>query len=430
MRAALWLLALFAVAVAVALFAGSNPGTVTVFWSPWRVDLSLNLVVVALTALFVVLHLALRTLAALFELPAQARRWRAQQRERAMVAALLDALSHQLAGRFIRARKAAELALEREEALVSSGDQQVHARQLRVLAHLVAAESAQALQDQARRDSHLDRALAVTGGRSPAGLQELREGGRLRAAQWALDDQRAQAALDWLDQLPQGAARRTVALRIKLRAARLAGRNTLALETARLLAKHRAFSPSAAQGIVRGLVADLVAGAHDPDQLQRVWASLEPAERLMPDLATTATQRLLALGGSPQTALDWLLPLWERMVQTPGEWTPEQRSALVRTIDTGQAGLGDVPDRDWLARIESAQRASPRDPVLQYLAGKACMRRSLWGKAQQLLGQASQTLADGRLRRDAWCALARLAEQRGDAAAAAAAWKQAAEPDH
>ena len=68
MRAALWLLALFAVAAAVALFAGNNQGTITVFWPPWRVDLSLNLVLVILLTLFVLLHAALRALAALFSL--------------------------------------------------------------------------------------------------------------------------------------------------------------------------------------------------------------------------------------------------------------------------------------------------------------------------------------------------------------------------
>ena len=37
MRAALWFLALFGIAVAVALFAGNNQGTVTLFWPPHRV---------------------------------------------------------------------------------------------------------------------------------------------------------------------------------------------------------------------------------------------------------------------------------------------------------------------------------------------------------------------------------------------------------
>ena len=58
MRIALWLLALFAVAVAAALFAGSNPGSITLFWPPYRIDLSLNLVLALLVASFLTLHLA------------------------------------------------------------------------------------------------------------------------------------------------------------------------------------------------------------------------------------------------------------------------------------------------------------------------------------------------------------------------------------
>ena len=66
MRVALWFLGLFSVAVAVALFAGNNQGTITVFWPPYRVDLSLNLVVLVLALLFFTLHIALRALAAAF----------------------------------------------------------------------------------------------------------------------------------------------------------------------------------------------------------------------------------------------------------------------------------------------------------------------------------------------------------------------------
>src|SRR3990167_4458950 len=149
MRAALWLLALFGVAVAIALFAGNNQGTVTVFWPPYRVDLSLNLVLLLLFAAFVFLYAALRALSALFDLPRQALRWRTQQKERAMHASLLDAFSHLLAGRFIRARKSAEAALGQERSLGSGGQEVGNAYQVRTLAHLLAAESAQALQDRA-----------------------------------------------------------------------------------------------------------------------------------------------------------------------------------------------------------------------------------------------------------------------------------------
>src|SRR5688572_20208984 len=115
MRVALWLLFLFGIAAAVALFAGNNQGTVTLFWPPYRIDLSLNLVLLLLVGGFMFLHAVLRALAALFDLPRQALRWRTQQKERAMHGSLLDGIAHLLAGRFIRARKSAESALGRSE---------------------------------------------------------------------------------------------------------------------------------------------------------------------------------------------------------------------------------------------------------------------------------------------------------------------------
>jgi HemY protein len=57
----------------------------------------------------------------------------------------------------------------------------------------------------------------------------------------------------------------------------------------------------------------------------------------------------------------------------------------------------------------------------------ACLKRQLWGKAQQLLSQAAMTLQDASLHRNAWRALALLAEQREDAVSAAQAYKRAAE---
>nr|MDH4447133.1 heme biosynthesis HemY N-terminal domain-containing protein [Acidovorax sp.] len=253
MRAALWLLALFGVAVAAALFAGNNQGTVTLYWPPYRIDLSLNMVVLLLVGSFVTLYAALRALAALLELPRQARRWRLQQKERAMHASLLDALTHMLGGRFIRSRKAAAAALAQEHALAAANEPVPHARQLRALSHMIAAEASHALQDRATRESHLRDALQESPLRGTVMEQELREGAQMRSARWSLDDRDASAALDRLAELPQGAARRTLALRIKLKATRLAHQTREALDTARLLGKHRAFSPSAAQSIVRGL---------------------------------------------------------------------------------------------------------------------------------------------------------------------------------
>ncbi|MFN7155924.1 MAG: heme biosynthesis HemY N-terminal domain-containing protein [Acidovorax sp.] len=422
MRAALWLLALFGVAVAAALFAGNNQGTVTLYWPPYRIDLSLNMVVLLLVGSFVTIYAALRALAALLELPHQARRWRVQQKERAMHAALLDALTHMLGGRFIRSRKAAVAALSQENALATAGEAVPHGRQLRALAHMIAAESSHALQDSATRESHLQDALQEAPLRGTVNEQEMREGAQMRAARWSLDDRDANAALERLAALPTGAARRTLALRIKLKATRLARHTQEALDTARLLGKHRAFSPAAAQSIVRGLATELINSAHDTAQLQQIWMSLEPAERKMPELAIHAAQRLAILGGDAAQVRSWLLPVWERLVDLPDALAEHHALKLVRALEAGLDSL----DAPWLARIETAQQANPRDARLSYLAGMACLKRQLWGKAQQLLTQAAQQLADTSLRASAWRHLAELAEQRGDESAAAEAWKKAA----
>lgn len=340
-----------------------------------------------------------------------------------MHVALLDALSHMEAGRFIRARKAAEVVLARESAMTRSGETLAYSGRLRALSHLLAAESAQALQDKAAREEHFRQALEQASRRD---AQEAREGVQLRAARWALEDHDAQGALQWLDDLPQGASRRTIALRLRLTAARMARQTRLALETARLLAKHRAFSEVAAQGILRGLALELVMTAYDPEQLQAVWSQLDAAERLMPEVAIEAAQRMLTLGGDVEVARAWLLPIWERMVAQPGALAEEQRIHLIRVLVSGFAQASGAPEAAWLTRIEKAQMANPGDSALQYLAGITCMRLQLWGKAQQLLKQSLPRLQDAGLERNAWAALAELAERRGDVAASTQAWQNAA----
>lgn len=421
MRVALWFLGLFGVAVVLALFVSGNSGTITVFWPPHRVDLSLNMVVVLLGLLFLLLHLALRALAALFALPGKAHSWRVRHQEQAMHATLLDAMSHFVAGRFLRARKSALEVLSREAALARNGEVGSAAVRLRVMASLLAAESSQALQDKTARDAHFQKALAQS---ASLGATGIREGLLLRAVRWSLRDRDAAAAQDWFAQLPQGVARRTLALRLRLKLARLTGQSGLALDTARLLVKHRAFSEDSGRGLVRALALENIQTARDAEQLQRIWHKLESAEQTMPEVACLAAARCLQLGGEQATALTWLLPVWARMVKAPDALSQSQKIALIRVLEAAFAGAVDAP---WLARIEQAQMAQPGDAVLQYLAGVACLQLELWGKAQQLISQALPRLHDNRLAASAWLMLADLAQRQGDAVRAADAWQKAAQ---
>ncbi|UUC92436.1 heme biosynthesis protein HemY [Comamonas sp. C11] len=423
MRAALWLMGLFAVAVAMALFAGNNQSSVTWFWSPYRVDMSLNLALVLLVLAFVLLYAALRALAVLLQMPHQARRWRMQQKERGMNQSLLEALSHLQAGRFLRARKSALAALSTEQSLREAKAGLPYGERLNATAHLIAADASHALQDAALRDKHWQQALDVLPIPGNTQDMEIREGAQMRAARWALDDRDAAESIRRLGELPLGAGRRTIALRIKLKAARLSGDTQAALDTARLLAKHRAFSPAASASVVRGLLLASIRDARDTSSLQQFWLSLDEDERAMPEVAIPATERLIELGGEAQQARAWLLPVWEHLLTQPG---PRTETHLPKLVEVLQSSLGKL-DGAWLARMEAAANANPREPRLQYLAGMACVQRELWGKAQQLLTRAAPQLQDPQLRTRAWQRLALMAEHRGDMEASAMAWKLAAQ---
>ncbi len=426
MRAALWLLAIFAAAVGIALFATRSTGTVTLFWPPYRVDLSLNLVLLMLAALFVLLHLAIRALGALAALPTQAKAWRVRERQQAMHGELRDAMAHLLSGRFARAKKQALLAHQHALALVADTGQKSASLEVQSMALLIAAESAQSMQDAPERERLVQAALAVP---LPKSALHFKEGTTLRSARWMLDEHDPSTSLTRLSTLSQGAQRRTLALRLKLRALQQARQQTAALETARLLAKHGGFSQQAAQSIVRSLAISSLSEAHDADQITRAWEALTDAERSQPEVATHAMMRLVNLSaGSPEAqelherARAWLEPIWQRYPQL-GE---SAQIRVVRALEASFSSDGAAVDHAWLAKVETAQRQLPHDTRLQYLAGMACLHRQLWGKAQQLLAASAAHLGDDNLKRSAWRNLAFLAEQRGDEAAALAAWKKAA----
>jgi HemY protein len=266
--------------------------------------------------------------------------------------------------------------------------------------------------------------LAQAGGNDASGT---RDGLLLRAVHWSLEDQDSTAALAWLDQLPSGVARRTVALRLRLKVAQMAGKTGLAMETARLLAKHRAFSELSAKGLLRSLAQEWIHSAHDTDQLQGVWQQLEANEQGLPEVACAAAGRWLRLGGAARTVFEWLLPVWQRLVSSPESLTQEQKIMLVRVMENGFSATEDAIDAQWLSRIEQAQRADPGDAVMQYLAGVACVHLQLWGKAQQLLQLAVTRLEDAGLQTRAWQMLADLAQRQGNEADAAVAWRNAAQ---
>lgn len=416
-----------AVAVGLAMLVGQNQASVTLFWAPYRVDLSFNLVLFGVVLLFVLLHGALRGLAMLRSLPEQAHRWRFHQAERSVHAAVQDAMAYQLAGRFVRAQDAARRALDQLKGLDADGFP--HHAQTWVLAQLLLAESAHALGNTAKRDEAVQSAVEGDAARDAS---DAREGALLRAAAWAVEARDAESAVRWLAELPQGAARRIQTLRLKLQLARLKHDTRAAIDIVRLLTKHRAFSKNASRSLLRGLVLDALRDTHDALLLLQVWRRLDAAEHATPELALAMLERFDELKMQPVDGAEAerlafadhraLLTALQTVWAAYQELSPDHRRRAVLRLEAALPTL----DSGWLGQIERAQSQFPADAGLQYLAGQAFMQRQLWGKAAFLLQQASAGLTAPDLLRRTWCSLAQLAEQRGDVPAAQAAWKKAA----
>jgi len=411
-RLAIWFVLLFAVAVVAATTLGANDGLASFYWGSWRLDLSLNFFVLLLVGTCFLLVGAIQAINSLIALPQRAREWRTARRDRTAQAALREALAQYFGGRYTRAQKAAQRAL----AIQIETPELAQDNEFTVLGHLLAAGSAHRLQNRALRDQQLDRALELS--QRSAAARSAEEGARLLAAEWALEDRDATRAIELLNALPHGVARRTHALRLKLQAARLGGQPQEALKTARLLIKHQGFSAIAGAGLVRSLAFEALDAAHDIDQLRAIWMSLEPADRRDAFIAARAASQASALG-SHDDARAWLRPLWDGIA----ELAPEDRWTVAEALAGAVSAIG----AEWLPRLDAASQALPRDGAVALAAGRALAERGLWGKSRALLEQAANDPAlPTTTRRKAWIALAELATREGDAARAAHCFENAA----
>lgn len=415
MRGVVWVVLIFTVAVVAATTLGPNDGLVTLYWRGWRTDLSLNLFVLLLVGTCLVLVAAVQAFSLLVSLPQRAGEWRALRRERAAQAALREALAESFAGRYGRARKAARRAL----AIQADSPALAPDSEFRLLAQLLEAGSLHRLQDRPQRDDVLRQALAAT--RSGATQRAGDDAARLLAAEWALDDRDAPRALEMLAALPPGTARRTLALRLKLQATRMAREPLEGLHTARLLANHQAFSPVVAQSLLRSLAAEALENVHDVQQLRRLWGQFDAADRRDPIVTARAVQRAAQLKAFDE-GRQWLRPFWDRL----SELSRDEREQVALALIDCANGIG----TDWLPRLESAAGAFGHEAAVVAAVGQAFAERQLWGKARKLLEQAAASPSlPGRTRRAAWRQLAALARQESDEERAAACERGAAAVD-
>ncbi len=114
MRALIWILLIFGLAVGFTLAGKFDPGYAVLVYPPYRIELSLTLLVVLFLGLLVVGDLFARLADITLNLPKRVRAYRLQQRQEQGQQALLAAMEHYLAQHYTEAEVAAKLAISLE----------------------------------------------------------------------------------------------------------------------------------------------------------------------------------------------------------------------------------------------------------------------------------------------------------------------------
>ena len=378
MRWLIWLLLILALAIGVSLLAGSNEGYVLVVRSPYRLEFSLNFLIVLVVVSFILLHLGLRFVNYTRRLPANVRAYKETQRLRQGHAALLQALHASVEGRYDIAEKAAGHALELGE---DAG-----------LSALIAARAAHKLQHRNRRDFYLAEAERLSPDNPIARL--------LTQTELLLDDRQYSQALHVLQQLEKIEPGYAPAQRLELKVQLRLNNWEQALTLLRRLEKSDAIESWQLQEIRQQAHLHLIRRyAADLPALSAYWEKIPEEDRLNKRLARHAAQSFIALGAGDEAA---------RILEM----------SLAKEWDSDLAGLlGDCnsgkPQR-LLQQAEHWLHSHETDAQLLLSLGNMCMRMSLWGKAQSYL-EASISVKPGA---DAHLALAKMLENRGDTAAA------------
>ena len=393
MRLLLWLVALMAAAIGIAVTARFNPGNVVFFYPPHRIDVSLNFFMVLLVVLFIVMYGLLRALRATVAMPARVAAYRQRKRERDGNKGLRDALKALFEGRFGHAEKAALRAAELPE---NAG-----------LAALIGARAAHRMRQAARRD-HWLAGIVNDNAMKTARLMTMTE--------LLVDEHKPEAALEAVAELNASGTRHIHALQWSMKAHQQAGNWPEVLRLVRSLDKHKALHPALSARLRELAYESLLSdSSHDAESIMRVWSTIPTADRVKPYVAARAAAALNARGLHDEARASA-----EEALRV--EW--DDRVVRAYRDSAAQAGTPAL-----LAQIEHCEtwiKQRPTDAELALTLGSLCLKQKLWGKAQRYLEQALSDASEARMVREAHLKLAQMHEALGQHEEANAHFRQCA----
>lgn len=342
-------LLLLAIAVAAALAGGFSKGYVLLVYPPYRLEMALSFVIVALSVGFVALYGFLRLAFRTLQLPRQVRDYRLRRARSRARNAMDQALTAYFEGHYRRAEKFAAIALKLQESPALSA--------------VVAARAAHEQRNIEARDNYLKAAeIAAPESR----LLQL-----IAQAEFFVEDRRAREALDVLEAAKLIAPRNPAVMRLEVRAHSVAKNWSQVLACLAQLQKYKDFDRKQMEPLrVNALRESLAAKTHDSTSLKEFWRKMSAADRLDAGLVDAGARAFIALGMGVDA---------QEVVER----------ALDNQWDSDLALLyADVPSEKPLTQIERAEswlKSHPNDATLLLALGKLCAKEKLWGKAQSYI---------------------------------------------
>lgn len=372
MKYLLWVLVLFAAAVAVTT-AAHNPAYVLLVYPPYRIDMSLTLFVCMILLLLLVSYSLIRLAMMAVTLPAYVRRFREQRDHEKSQALLNDALNAFFEGRYAAAERAAVHAME-------SGDTSV-------LHPILAASSAHELREFDKRDEYLAMAESKDAGDATMRL--------MATTKFMLDQRDPQAALAALEKLrASGVKSHLGALSLELKAQQQAGHWDEVLDIVKELEKRAAIDVTVASQLRQQAYLESLRAQQSAADVAMCLKKIPAEFKRRGKVAATAARALIQHGDcalAQQVLADSLNAQWD--------------SELV-------ALYGDCQTGDVVAQIEQAEKwlnQHRQDAGLLLALGKLCTQQKLWGKARNYL-DASISVSPSHA---AYTALGQLSERLG-----------------
>jgi HemY protein len=339
------LLALIA-AVAVGHYIAVDPGFIVIGIGGKVVRTTFAFFVIVVLAAVFVLYMGMRSLAHLLALRGRLGRWSAEYRRRRAYRSLADGLLARAAGDHARAERLFSLGAD------DNAQPEVH--------YLAAAEAAQAMHANGRRDNYLRLARDLKPDAAPA-LE-------LQRATWLLEQDHIDEASALISGLSANQAANPSLLRLRLRLLErrqdMAGILQLlpALRRARVMSHDEAnvLERDCAVAVLRG---DGVSG----DGLTSLWEGLSKSLRVTPQVLAAYVQALCRLSRDDEA---------ERLLARQ----------LDRTWHSDLAALyGEIecqPAARQLRRVEQWAAKHDADPGLRLARARLAIRAQLWGPAR------------------------------------------------